>query len=270
MLKREVKMPDKILVFIPCYNCEPQVSRVLQQFDQKTAGYFSEILLLDNGSRDNTLKSAIDAAHHVRDIRITIGRNRENYNLGGSHKAAFEYATKNNFSHVVVLHGDDQGSIQDLLPVLRGRRHQLHDACLGARFMSGSKVMGYSKFRIFGNRVFNFIFTSGVRTSIKDLGSGLNIFGKSVIEDKRIARYADDLRFNIYLLLGMLNKKLSIEYFPISWREDDQVSNVKMVSQALQTLHLLWQSRFQKNRFWMIDHRNIHHQNYEFDVVYSS
>lgn len=270
MLKREVKMPDKILVFIPCYNCGPQISRVLRQFDEKTAGYFSEILLLDNNSKDNTLNSAIDAARYVSNLRITIGKNRANYNLGGSHKVAFQYAAENNFSHVAVLHGDDQGSILDLLPVLKGKKHQLHDACLGARFMAGSKILGYSSFRIFGNLVFNFIFTSGTRTSIKDLGSGLNIFGRNVIEDGRINKYADDLRFNIYLLLGMLNKKLSIEYFPISWREEDQVSNVKMTSQALRTLHLLWQSKVKKNRFWMMDHRSIPHQVYEFDVVYRS
>ncbi len=118
--------------------------------------------------------------------------------------------------------------------------------------------------------MFNFIFTSGTRKSIKDLGSGLNIFGKKVIEDQRIMNYADDLRFNVYLLLGMLDKKLSIEYFPISWREVDQVSNVKMTSQALQTLHLLWQSLTEKDRFWGNDHRTICHQAYEFDVVYKS
>ena len=72
------------------------------------------------------------------------------------------------------------------------------------------------------------------------------------------------------LLLGMLDKKLRIEYFPISWREDDQVSNVKMTSQALQTLHLLWQSLSEKKQFWSRDHRAVRHQAYEFDVVYKS
>lgn len=267
-MKRDAKLSDRILVFIPCYNCAIQIPRVLAQFNENVSSHFSEILLLDNGSRDKTLESAIDAAGHVKGVGITIGKNHVNYNLGGSHKAAFQYAARNGFSHVAVLHGDDQGNILDLLPVLQAGKHQLHDACLGARFMPGSKLLGYSAFRILGNRIFNVIFTSGTRESIKDLGSGLNIFGQSVIQDKRIINYADDLRFNIYLLLGMLDKKLSIEYFPISWREDDQVSNVKMTSQALQTLQLLWQSLIEKRQFWLNDHRAIRHQAYEFDVVY--
>jgi dolichol-phosphate mannosyltransferase len=263
-------MPDKLLVFVPCYNCAPQVTRVLGQFDEKVTRHFSEILLLDNGSRDNTIAAAVDAARNIKGITVTIAKNRANYNLGGSHKAAFRYAVENGFTHVVVLHGDDQGNISDLIPVLINGNHRLQDACLGARFMSGSRLVGYSAFRIFGNRVFNFLFTLGTRVRVKDLGSGLNIFGRRVIEDERLNGYADDLRFNVYLLLGMLEKRMKVEYFPISWREDDQVSNVKMTSQALRTLRLFWQSIFEKSTFWLKDHREIAHKNYKFDVVHKT
>ena len=257
-----------MLVFIPCYNCAPQIKRVLSQFNEKTTGYFSEILVLDNGSKDNTVSAAVDAAKTVLGAVVTIGKNRANYNLGGSHKAAFEYAIDNDFTHVVVLHGDDQGNIIDLLPLLKNQTHNSCDACLGARFMASSKLVGYSNFRIFGNRVFNFLFSLGTGFRVKDLGSGLNILSRRVIEDKRIIKYADDLRFNIYLLLGMCQKNLKVEYFPISWREEDQVSNVKMTSQALKTLELLWQSIARKKHFWSQDHRSLIHVNYKFDVVY--
>jgi dolichol-phosphate mannosyltransferase len=263
-------LADKILVFIPCYNCEPQVARVLHQFNEKNAGYFSEILLLDNGSKDNTVSVAIETVKLIKQIPVTVGKNLANYNLGGSHKVAFQYARENQFTHVVVLHGDDQGSILDLLPVLDKGQHRSYDACLGARFMPGAKLAGYSNFRIIGNKVFNFIFTLGTNKSVKDLGSGLNIFGKKVFEDQRIGKYADDLRFNIYLLLGLFDNKFKVQYFPISWREDDQVSNVKMTSQALKTLQLLWQSILDKKEFWAKDHRDFIHKTYKFEVVYKS
>lgn len=246
-------MPDKILVFIPCYNCAPQIRRVLRQFDGSTAGYFSELLVLDNGSRDDTLTAAVDAAREVQGAGITIGRNRGNYNLGGSHKVAFQYAVDNGFSHVAVLHGDDQGRILDLLPILTSGKHRLLDACLGARFMRGSKLSGYSRFRIFGNAVFNFLFSLRAAAPVKDLGSGLNIFGRRVIEDERVRHYANDLTFNIYLLLGLFDRKLRFEFFPISWREDDQISNVKMVSQALKTAGIAWRSLVDRKRLWSAD-----------------
>ncbi len=89
---------------------------------------------------------------------MTLVRNNENYGLGGSHKVAFSYAIKNEFDYMIVLHGDDQGRIQDMLPLLQSGKYKNYDACLGGRFAPGSSLEGYSKFRTFGNRVFNIIF----------------------------------------------------------------------------------------------------------------
>jgi glycosyltransferase involved in cell wall biosynthesis len=263
-------MSDRILVLIPCYNCGPQIGRVLVQFSADIASRFEEILVLDNGSKDDTVEQAIKAATELQDITITIARNRANYNLGGSHKAAFAYARAHGYTHVAVLHGDDQGSISDLIQILQSGDHRVFDACLGARFMKGSSLIGYSTFRIFGNHVFNTLFTLGTRWPVKDLGSGLNIFAQKVFENEGVIRYADDLRFNIFLLLGMIRQQLKIKYFPISWREDDQVSNVKMTSQALRTLELLGQSIFKPGSFWGEDHRTQKHAEYAFDPVFSS
>ena len=203
---------DRILVFIPAYNCAPQIGRVLAQFDAVPAGRFAEILVLDNGSKDGTQQAALAAAQSVRACPVTVARNRANYNLGGSHKSAFAYAAAQGCTHVVVLHGDDQGHIGDLLPVLDRGDHRGNDACLGARFMRGSRLQGYSKFRIFGNHVFNGLFTVAARRRITDLGSGLNIFSRSIFADPGISRYADDLRFNVYLLLGMTDRGLRFTF----------------------------------------------------------
>lgn len=263
----ETTTPEKILVFIPCYNCEAQVGRVLAQLKGPLARRFAEVLVLDNGSKDGTLAAAVAAAPQAEVPRVTVARNRANYNLGGSHKAAFAYAEQEGFTHVVVLHGDDQGSIADLAPVLDGL-HLRHDACLGARFARGSALQGYSRFRVFGNRVFNLLFTLGTRRRVLDLGSGLNVFAASVFTDRNVLRYADDLRFNNFLLLGLFDAGRSVLFFPISWREDDQVSNVKMTSQALKTLAILRDYCLRPAQFRQADHRATPHERYEFDVVH--
>ena len=261
-------MPEKLLVFIPCYNCAAQIGRVLAQLKGPLARRFAEVLVLDNGSKDGTVEAAVAAAGQAEVPRVTIARNRANYNLGGSHKAAFAYAEREGFTHVVVLHGDDQGSIADLLPVLDAGQHLRHDACLGARFAHGSSLQGYSRFRIFGNRVFNLLFTLGARRRVLDLGSGLNVFARTVFTDPAVRRYADDLRFNNFLLLGLFDARRSVMFFPISWREDDQVSNVKMTSQALKTLAILRDHTLRPAQFRAADHRAVRHEAYEFDVVH--
>ena len=178
------KQKDKILLFIPGYNCEKQIPRVLDKIDEEIARYFDEIIFVNNRSTDNTEDIVLNYKPKSFMPRIKVLRNDHNYNLGGSHKVAFSYALNNGFDYVVVLHGDDQGDIRDLKPILKSGEYENYDAMLGARFMKGSKLGGYSKFRTFGNRVYNHLFSMVVHRKIYDLGSGLNIYDVRALESK--------------------------------------------------------------------------------------
>ena len=257
---------DRILVFIPAYNCAPQIPRVLAQFAHVPAGIFEEILVVDNQSKDTTSAAAIEAAQALQHIPVSVVRNQDNYGLGGSHKSAFAYAAARGFTHVVVLHGDDQGKIADLLPVLAAGMHRRYDCCLGSRFARGSKLKGYAWTRVLGNYVFNTLFSLVAMHKITDLGSGLNIFGRKAFTDPAVHTYSDDLRFNCYLLLGLVDSHKSFRYFPITWAEEDQVSNVKIVSQSFKTLQILVEYLFKRKQFRTADHRAAARAQYRFDV----
>ena len=109
----------KILLFIPMYNCEKQITRVLSQIKEDNIHYFSEILVVNNISTDNGEQAIIDYAKNHPELPIKLLRNNNNYGLGGSHKVAFQYCLDNQFDYVIVLHGDDQGDIINLLPYLK-------------------------------------------------------------------------------------------------------------------------------------------------------
>jgi glycosyltransferase involved in cell wall biosynthesis len=105
----------KTLVFIPAYRCETQIKRVIRQFSPSIQEKIDTVIVVDNISPDNTLKSAIDEAKQVFTISNFIAwKNDNNYGLGGSHKAAIRYAVDNNFDYIIVLHGDDQADIADI------------------------------------------------------------------------------------------------------------------------------------------------------------
>ena len=46
---------NKILLFIPCFNCEKQIHRVLDSLNSEIFKLVNEIILIDNRSNDNTL-----------------------------------------------------------------------------------------------------------------------------------------------------------------------------------------------------------------------
>ncbi len=80
-------MQDKILLFIPAYNCEKQIPRVLNQC-LNINKVINEIIVVDNQSTDNTLLAASEAAEKI-EVPVTIVRNNDNYGLGGLTKLHF-------------------------------------------------------------------------------------------------------------------------------------------------------------------------------------
>ena len=133
---------DKILLFIPGYNCEKQIVRVLGQLDEGILSFLTRIIVVNNQSTDGTEEAVKSYMEEHPQVPITLLRNQDNYGLGGSHKTAFSYAINHNYDYVIVLHGDDQGDIHDMDRVLKKQLYKKYDCCLGGRFMRGSRLKG--------------------------------------------------------------------------------------------------------------------------------
>jgi glycosyltransferase involved in cell wall biosynthesis len=243
-------MKPKILVFIPAYRCEAQIRRVLEQFDASVQHWVDTVMVIDNQSPDQTLEVAIEHGKVVlTHCNFIAWRNEDNYGLGGSHKAAFSHAIEQGFDYLVVLHGDDQADIHDLIPQLEAGAHIDADCLLGARFMRGSQLKGYSWFRTFGNRVYNALFSLVARHAIYDLGSGLNLYRLKTCRENYFKSFPDDLTFNYVMLLASYYRRQKVHFFPISWREEDQRSNVKLFRQAFKVLGLLTDFAMKRGQF---------------------
>ena len=261
-------MKNRILLFIPMYNCEKQILRVLNQLTDEICSYLSEVIIINNRSTDNgenVVKEYLSKCD--LSVKIRLLRNDDNYGLGGSHKVAFQYAMDNGFDYVILLHGDDQGDISNILPYLKNREYEKYDCFLGARFMKGSQLKGYSKFRTFGNNVYDFLFSLGCGYRVYDLGSGLNMYRVSILKDKFYLKYKDNLVFNYCMVMGSAFYQHEVKFFPIIWREDDQVSNVKMVNQAITVLKLLGSFVFNKKKYVESEHRDKIIESYTAQVV---
>ena len=255
MAKYEMK--PKILVFIPAYRCETQITRVIDQFDERVQAWVDSVMVVDNRSPDCTLEAAIERGKSVLTrCKFIAWRNDDNYGLGGSHKAAFRYAVEQGFDYLVVLHGDDQADIRDLIPQLETGVHTQGDCLLGARFMRGSQLKGYSWFRTFGNHVYNTLFSLAALRNIQDLGSGLNLYRLAAFRDFYYKPFPDDLTFNYVMLLASYHRGQAVRFFPISWREEDQVSNVKLFRQAFKVLGLLAGYFFKRGGFFSSEMRS--------------
>ena len=93
-------MKDRILLFIPMYNCEKQIVRVLEQLNGEISDYITETVIVNNQSTDGSERAAIQKLKET-DFKfpVRVLKNRANYGLGGSHKVAFDYACRHRFDN---------------------------------------------------------------------------------------------------------------------------------------------------------------------------
>ncbi len=235
----------KIIVAIPSYNCAPQIPRVLAGFDKALLDRVSEVLVINNQSPDDTVKEALKAARKNGSPKIKVVTNDENVSLGGTHKVAFLYGKKVGADYVAILHGDDQATTQELNTLISiAEAAPDVDAVLGSRFMKGSKLSGYSASRIRGNKILNLAYTIVMGRKTKDLGSGLNMFKLSALDEDQFINFGDDLGFNFDLLLYLYKTKAKIVFTPISWKEEDQISNARNFKIAKLAAKRLFKWRF--------------------------
>ena len=240
----------KLAIIIPAYNCEQQISRVIDRCMQ--VAYLDQIrhlIIIDNRSTDNTLSAAKDTLlckqQHLDDIGISaeILLNDENYSLG-SHKVGFRYCIERNTYGAIVLHGDDQADPNDFNDQFATGVPNDIDAILGSRFMKGSTLIGYTLFRRAGNATFNLLLRAFGFGDLRDMGSGLNFYRLDRLPTKTYANAADNLTFHLYFLLSMSLAEAKLRFVPISWREEDQKSNAKLFSQSIELLKVIMLARF--------------------------
>lgn len=218
----------KILVAIPAYNCAMQIPRVIKGFDKKLLDRVDKVIVVDNGSNDGTVEAAKKAIAKLKSSKVEVWQNKNNVNLGGTHKVAFLTGQKMGMDYVAILHGDDQAKTAELHNLIdSAEQNPDAGAILGTRFMRGSKLVGYSQQRIWGNRAINLAYSVVALRPSHDLGSGLNLFRLKDLKDQRYLGFGDTITFNIDLLLDYFRKDTKLKFVPITWTEEDQVSNAR-------------------------------------------
>ena len=259
---------NKILLFVPMYNCEKQIVRVLAQINNDVLGVIDQVLIVNNRSTDNGEAAVISYAQSHPELPIKLLRNDANYGGGGSHKIAFNYAIENGYDYVIVLHGDDQGNIADIIPYIKSGEAMKCDAFLGSRFSKGSKLVNYSKFRIFGNRIFNAFMTVTLGKRITDLGAGLNMYSVRFLSSRFYMGFINSLTFYVYLLIYIVYSKASFRFFNLTWREDDQVSNAKFFRQSMEILKITMRYVFHRNKMFVEMDNEFASIEYKSETIY--
>src|SRR6476660_9679248 len=92
------KREHRVIAVLPAYNAERTLAATLADFP---AGCVDEILLVDDGSTDNTVRVA-------GEMGLTVLVHPENRGYGGNQKTCYKYALEHGADVVVMIHPDYQ------------------------------------------------------------------------------------------------------------------------------------------------------------------
>lgn len=162
----------KILIGIPAYNEEQMIGEVIRSLFIIIKKIGLDILVVNDGSTDNT--SAIASAQKVTVINHLLNRG-----LGGALKTIFAYAKVNGYDVLLTFDADGQHEAKDIPklidPIIKNRA----DVVIGTRWKNLKKTP-FSRFVVnqFANIITYLLF--GIWTT--DSQSGFRSFNKKAIQ----------------------------------------------------------------------------------------
>ena len=230
----------KILIFIPAYNVEKQILRVLKRIPfELLKKYFIRILIIEDFSKDNTKQVIEDYIKTNENKKIMhLIKNEKNHGYGGVQKIAFTYALKNNFDYVIMLHGDDQYEPEKIPEFILNLLNDDVDAVFGSRFINPKAPLkdGMPLNRYIGNRAVTFIQNLIVGTKMTEFHSGYRSYKINVLKKINFEKNSNDFYFDSEIIVQMAKLKFKIKEIPIATIYADEVSNLKPIPYGINVL----------------------------------
>jgi len=163
------KNPEKrTLAIIPCFNEENTIGSIIL----KTKRYVDNVLVIDDGSNDETTKIAKDAGAIVLTHKTNKGKS-------AAIKTGFKYAIAKQFDYVVTIDGDGQHNPAEIPTLLGNVMNNGHDISIGFRSGNTTEMPNW---RRLGKRVLDYTTSFGTGGLVTDSQCGFRAFNKKAVE----------------------------------------------------------------------------------------
>jgi glycosyltransferase involved in cell wall biosynthesis len=157
------------LAIIPCYNEEATIGSIIL----KTKRYVDEVLVIDDGSIDETARIAKDAG-------ATVISHKKNRGKGDAVLTGFRYALNHDFDYVVTIDGDGQHNPAEIPRLIGNIMNNGHDISLGFRVGKDTEM---PKWRKVGKRVLDYATSFGSGGFVTDSQCGFRAFTKRAVNE---------------------------------------------------------------------------------------
>jgi glycosyltransferase involved in cell wall biosynthesis len=225
----------KLLIFIVCYNHEQFIERVINRIPDSLLcdeNLQTEILIIDDQSKDNTFNKAVEYANCHENLKITVLYNPVNQGYGGNQKIGYYYAIQNNFDAVVLLHGDGQYAPEFLPKMVQPIFSDQADVVLGSRMVHKSEALKGKMplYKWLGNQFLTTTQNFLLKSNLSEFHTGYRAFRVSALKTIPYDCNSNYYDFDTEILIQLLDTKFRITDTPIPTYYGDEISYVNSVT----------------------------------------
>ncbi|MFN8528628.1 MAG: glycosyltransferase family 2 protein [Anaerolineae bacterium] len=226
----------KLSIVIPARNEAENIGATLNglrtHLDQANIANF-EILVIDDGSRDGTGDRVRAVA--AEDPRVRVVRNEGRNGFGRAITMGLNHFSGDAVVIYMADASDDPADVVKYYDILRDKA----DCAFGSRFMRGSKVYDYPRFKLVINRIANAVIKMMFGFRFNDTTNAFKGYRADVIEGCR-PFLSPHFNLTIELPLKAIVRGYSYGVVPISWRNRTHgVSALKLKEQGSRYLYTL-------------------------------
>jgi glycosyltransferase involved in cell wall biosynthesis len=210
----------KISVVIPVYNEAQAIGEVVRGIRNHVPD--AEILVVDDGSTDDSAKMAREAGAYVWSHPYNIGN-------GAAVKTGIRLASGDK---IVLMDGDGQHDPADIPRLVEASER--YDLVVGARDLGGHA----NHFRFTANQVYNLIARYATQFPIKDLTSGFRVIDRDTVISY-LYLLPNSFSYPTTLTLAYLRSGLTVFYLPIQAKKRRGKSKIKLFRDGVRFLLIL-------------------------------
>lgn len=216
-----------ISVVIPAYNEEKAIGAVLDELIKVLDGQAYEIIVVDDGSTDNTAK----IVQEKKSIRLI--QHPQNLGYGAAIKSGIRKA---NNDLILIIDSDGSYPPQEIPKLLKYAEQ--YDMVVGARVGKEVKIQQYRRpAKWFLSKLANYL----VEAKIPDLNSGMRIFKRAGIE-KIFNILPSRFSFTTTMTLAYHVNGYSVKYVPINYYKRIGKSKISPLKDGFNFMMLIFRT----------------------------
>ncbi len=222
----------KVSVIIPMYNEEENVLKTLTEVDDVLNNYKDyEIIIVDDGSHDDTFKLASGAAAenpHIKILSYPV-----NKGMGGALRTGFKKAD----GDVIITIDADLSYKPCYIPKLIDGLDESTDIVIGSQYMDGGKTEDIPRYRLFISKMANKIVGYAMADNISTVTGVFRAYRKKVLDSVELNSNGTEINPEILSKANAIGYKIKEVPVTLGGRELGE-SKIKIKSTTIS--HLLF------------------------------